>query len=406
MSDNWIFDYDDNEPLYQMDDDYAVGKDGHIVQNADGNWGFEPAAGEFHMTSGWSSSGDDGDEDDVGCSSDQSWNQDSRGYKTSPSNSSSGGSADKNTSIGCGVVLTIVSMIVVGAVLQAFDAEIPGFLVLILVILVEIGLGSVYLAIKDAMGSANGSGTSTRSGPVSYSSWRGTESRDDDSLFYFCKVQVGKERKEYYYRCPDSSIRDGDYVIVSEPDGAAGVPAEVLEARFYSRNQVPVPLETAKYVKKKIDAETYFALVEKSKGNTSEKAEEPRSKTGVNVNLTTLLIAFMFIVVAALFAVAWGSLTANEVPVVVAETPTPSPSPEPTPTPERTTPTPRPTATPKRTTPTPRPTVTPKRSSGKSNGDPYNAKDYSNPDFFYDDYYDDFSDYDEAEQYWEEYGDW
>lgn len=60
MSD-WIYDYHDNEPLYQMDDDYAVGKDGHIVQNVDGNWGFEPTTGEFHMTSGWNASGDDGD---------------------------------------------------------------------------------------------------------------------------------------------------------------------------------------------------------------------------------------------------------------------------------------------------------------------------------------------------------
>ena len=58
------------------------------------------------------------------------------------------------------------------------------------------------------------------------------------------------------------------------------------------------------------------------------------------------------------------------------------------------TPSPRPTATPGRTTTT-------QRSS--SNIDPYYAKDYSHPDDFYYDYYDDFLDYEDAEEYWEEH---
>ena len=42
-------------------------------------------------------------------------------------------------------------------------------------------------------------------------------------------------------------------------------------------------------------------------------------------------------------------------------------------------------------------------SSGKvTQKDQYNARDYSNPEDFYGDNYDDFSDYDEAEQYWED----
>ena len=42
-------------------------------------------------------------------------------------------------------------------------------------------------------------------------------------------------------------------------------------------------------------------------------------------------------------------------------------------------------------------------SSGKETyKDQYNAKDYSNAENFYDDNYDDFYDYDEAEQYWED----
>jgi|GEM_PF-1731943 len=49
--------------------------------------------------------------------------------------------------------------------------------------------------------------------------------------------------------------------------------------------------------------------------------------------------------------------------------------------------------------PTPRPTK-PSSSSTKKNDDPYHAKDYMHPDDFYYDHYDDFWDYEEAEDYW------
>jgi len=60
--------------------------------------------------------------------------------------------------------------------------------------------------------------------------------------------------------------------------------------------------------------------------------------------------------------------------------------------------TPRPTAR-----PTPQPTKKPSTSSGRSYADPYNARDYSDPDDFYFDYYDDFFDYEDAEDYWYEH---
>jgi len=53
-----------------------------------------------------------------------------------------------------------------------------------------------------------------------------------------------------------------------------------------------------------------------------------------------------------------------------------------------------PTLTP---TPTKKPTVTPAKDD-----DPYDAKDYADPDDFYYDYYDEFIDFEEAEEYWEE----
>ena len=47
-----------------MDDDYALGSDGHIVQKAGDNMGFDINTGEFHMTSGWDSSDDDDESED------------------------------------------------------------------------------------------------------------------------------------------------------------------------------------------------------------------------------------------------------------------------------------------------------------------------------------------------------
>ena len=58
------------------------------------------------------------------------------------------------------------------------------------------------------------------------------------------------------------------------------------------------------------------------------------------------------------------------------------------------TPKPTPRPTPK---PTPRPTAKPQTS------DPYHADDYAHPEDFYFDYYDDFWDYEDAEDYWEAY---
>lgn len=43
------------------------------------------------------------------------------------------------------------------------------------------------------------------------------------------------------------------------------------------------------------------------------------------------------------------------------------------------------------------------KSSGRKNDDPYNAKDYVHPDDFYYDYFDDFIDFEEAEDYWNEH---
>ena len=64
------------------------------------------------------------------------------------------------------------------------------------------------------------------------------------------------------------------------------------------------------------------------------------------------------------------------------------------------TPTVKPTKTP---TPQKTPVPTKKASSEyETDDDPYDAKDYAHPDDFYYDHYDDFWEYEEAEEYWED----
>ena len=72
--------------------------------------------------------------------------------------------------------------------------------------------------------------------------------------------------------------------------------------------------------------------------------------------------------------------------------------------------TPRPPGTPRTTpTPTPLPTATPytrPRSTPRaSDDDPYNVNDYTSEEDFYDDHYDDFFDYYDAENYYNEHHD-
>lgn len=52
------------------------------------------------------------------------------------------------------------------------------------------------------------------------------------------------------------------------------------------------------------------------------------------------------------------------------------------------------------------PSISNSSSSSGKKSDPYNAKDYSDAEDFYDDYSDEFYDYEEAEEYYEEHGSW
>ena len=54
-------------------------------------------------------------------------------------------------------------------------------------------------------------------------------------------------------------------------------------------------------------------------------------------------------------------------------------------------------------TPRPTPRPTPRQTAKPRSSDAYHASDYAHPDDFYYDYYDDFADYEEAEDYWEKH---
>lgn len=299
MRDDWIYDYNDKEYLYQMDDDYAIGTDGHIVRNAGDSYGFDVSDGEIHLTSGWElSGGDDDDNSGYYASSLTGRFPNYRNNKETATHFSAGNTMDKNEATGCGCAVTLLSMIIVGAILKGIDADIPGFLAFILVVLIEIGIIIAY------------------------------------------------------------------YVIVPDPDGAVGVPAEVVESRFFSRNEVPVPLEMAKYIKEKIDAETYFALIDKRKtkvaaettSSSSEKEEkmntalesgktteavETKDLSILNVILWIAIGVLVCVVIAALvFAAVRTDGSTREATAVIEETAAPKPTetPIPTDTPE---PTPR-----------------------------------------------------------------
>lgn len=87
------------------------------------------------------------------------------------------------------------------------------------------------------------------------------------------------------------------------------------------------------------------------------------------------------------------TVTSTATPMLtVTSTATPMPTDTPVPT-KKTTPMPT-----KKTTPVPTKKTTPK----PEKDDPYNAKDYVDPDDFYYDNYDDFWDFEDAEDYWEE----
>lgn len=117
------------------------------------------------------------------------------------------------------------------------------------------------------------------------------------------------------------------------------------------------------------------------------------------IQTITAVICLVCIVLAFGGCTAYESSLETSAPATATSRPSITPRPSATARPSA----PKPTATPK---PSVRPSATPKptvRPSAKPSADPFDAGDYSHPDDFYYDHYDDFFDYEDAEDYWEDY---
>ena len=125
------------------------------------------------------------------------------------------------------------------------------------------------------------------------------------------------------------------------------------------------------------------------------KQQKDPNANKIAIFCVTLLVVFLLMVTVVMVQ-AWQEVQeknrrrSSGASTYSTRTYTPRPS-----TTYRVTATPRPTATP-RATARPKATVRP--------SDPYDAGDYTHPDDFYYDHPDDFYDYEDAEEYWEEYG--
>ena len=308
MSD-WIYDHDDNDYLYRLDDDHAIGSDGHIVQNAGDNWGFDINTGEFHMTSDWDPSDSDPDDDsfddpfaddddpdsyDTGRTSSGSstaYRAPSPAGKTTYSSTSSARQPSDQTEktdqkgVGCATILWGFSAALLIVVLFGMKEAEPTTYLLVTAVLIYAAVRMIGSMRSSSSGSGSSSSSSGSGGSRAVHSGGNDDRGVDTHTYYrFAKVRVAKDNKEYFYWTNDRSIRAGDYVIVPDPDGVAGVPAEVVDVRLFEQNRVPVPLAEARSVKKKIDAETYASLAdgaEETPGEDESDPERPGNKARV-----------------------------------------------------------------------------------------------------------------------------
>lgn len=109
----------------------------------------------------------------------------------------------------------------------------------------------------------------------------------------------------------------------------------------------------------------------------------------------TMIAVLALLLVASLAGCGAKSAVSTAAPTAAPEIPTPVESVAPTPA-----------VTPSAATPSysaaPHVQYSGGSSSYESSDDPYNAKDYTGADDFYDDHYDDFDSYEDAETYWED----
>lgn len=228
-----------------------------------------------------------------------------------------------------------------------------------------------------------------------------------------CKVCFPGSHGSYSYLADNWDLTVGDTVIV--PTGPENEPtvAKIVSLGAYALEAVPYPVEKMKSILRMAAAEERTppekepaAACKADERKPAEKDAPPKqepaaesceeaasagNRVAIGVILAVLVCVLFLLLLRQLYgtAIEWSSPPVSS-PAATAQaaprsTPRPTSPPAPRPTPR---PAPRPTS---------RPTKKPE------NDDPFNAGDYSDPEDFYYDNYDDFWDYEDAEDYWEEH---
>jgi len=291
-----------------------------------------------------------------------------------------------------------------------------------------------------------------------------TEVKPPRKIYHFCGVRFEGGSQIYSYLTGNISVRPGDTVRV--PVGSSGETsvARVVSIGDYTAEAAPYPVEKTKQILSLVVSDEAKAVTKPVSERSQRVSRQSEIKT-INRKMRKLRAAIVVLSVLLLVLIAviiYSYSGTNIAPIVSPSVSSPrvmqTSSPVPTATPKPTaTPTPKPTASARNSGPhvgmklsrddglyflggggkvggvstskfrytygsktyvvyldndyviqkiedyLPQSSNKKSSSTPKPTSDPYDAKSYSHPEDFYYDYYDDFWDYEDAEDYWEDH---
>ena len=245
---NFIFDLDSNDFIYQMDDDYALSRDGHIIQKAGDNLGFDIRTGEYHRIQSWETyKEENSDEWDAGGLDADDWNSEDRDADDEDPDDWEADAEDPDD--------------------RDTDDLAPG---------PHSGRGTrpertrrdVFLDSAPSSGAPKGTGSAAGREKASGNA----REQSGENLCRYCRVLFDPGGMDQAYRMEDDSLREGDYVLAPSYETGECRPARVVEARTCRLSEVPYRLERLRFIEKKIGAAEYYAL-------RGEKEPSPAKET-------------------------------------------------------------------------------------------------------------------------------
>ena len=217
-------------------------------------------------------------------------------------------------------------------------------------------------------------------------------------IVHIAQVRLKADGPLLDFHCPDHSIRPGDKVLVPAEFDNKPTEGTVVSVGDYAEEVVPYQLD----LMKKVLGRAEKPVIAPQAPDRTIPTKDHAFGASI-VYLIAISLSIVAIIIGGILFAGWyeNRKTATSIPVVsTAPMATPRTTSLAT---SRPTATPRPSTTPRATakpTASPRITTTPWATS-----DPYDAKDYDDPEDFYYDHPDDFFGYEDAEDYWDEYGD-